>query len=43
MFDMPSTILAEWTLAAKPKLSEGITDNNEQKYDMISIVIWMFT
>jgi hypothetical protein len=42
LFDMPSTILAEWTLAAKPKLSEGITDNNEQKYDMISIVIWMF-
>lgn len=39
MFDMPSTNLAEWTVAAKPKLSEGIIDNNEQKYDMISIAI----
>jgi hypothetical protein len=30
MFDMPSTNLAEWPVAAKPKLSEGIIDNNEQ-------------
>jgi hypothetical protein len=39
MFDMPSTNLAEWPVAAKPKLSEDILDNNEQKYDMISITI----
>jgi hypothetical protein len=29
-------------LAVKAKLSEGIIDNNEQKYGMISIVVCMF-